>query len=613
MANQVAMPQQTMGEENMGRSARARPLGTLDILREIGNQVCNRQDILNLCLVDKTFNEVFSEFLYKELEFCERNRDWLSDEGKSLLLYNNENLKHVRQFTFCVYADRDLNQVDAYDAARFPSECCQTTEWCIRANRVLFELIEHMPRLESFTWLGYPLVSEGLRWLRKNCKLLTHVKLVYPENLDLRFGFKDDSDHDIMFSPDSELWNPLRPVFVPVKLPQFKNLQQLHLHHIWGGTDLPKWRDMIVAILLRSPCLVDLGLSMSVSTRCRQEDRFYTSNGEEPHPASFLMELCELYRKQGGKPLALRSLHLGHFMFTLRSGPDQGHLRPAFPEEHQNGGHLDLLVDMSTLVELSMDLIGDDSFDLLTDEFYWPTAPGPVPNLQKLSVRMPTTWFARWAKKEFEAGAPLTQIRVNEAATLGSGRYQLSGARRSDLAMSWTGFLDCRPRELMFFGGDGWYNCRQAFDKTTACDSIRYLAMTSPYFSFNLPELGSRMPQLEGLWIMNVLTTVGGSLRPFYRPDRGGFGQIQLEKAEWEAELREVLPAFPNLKFFRMTSITWRIERNSSGVVLHELDRMGNETEVPDLFRISVPYMFNEAHSAKFWVNDRARDDDELI
>lgn len=68
-------------------------------------QINNRKLLLNLCLVSKCFNKVFSVFLYKELWFCERNYHWLFQEDRLSLLLANERLKHVKALSFAAYQD----------------------------------------------------------------------------------------------------------------------------------------------------------------------------------------------------------------------------------------------------------------------------------------------------------------------------------------------------------------------------------------------------------------------------------------------------------------------------------------------------------------------------
>ncbi|KAI1204541.1 uncharacterized protein F4807DRAFT_465568 [Annulohypoxylon truncatum] len=587
-----------------------------ELLHILSTGIHDRKTLFNLCLVSKAFNEIFSEYYYQELFFCERNGDWLSDNTKfRLLALNRRCLNHVKHFTFCAYADTDLNTVHHVQAASHPSEVCQSLGWWLTVSSHVTILLRHMPRLESFTWVGYPLDVQVTEELQVNCPRLKSLTVVEPQNRNLRQGLEVDLFHLPVRSPDQAQWQFLTQsrARVPALLP-FRNLKRLHLHHMWGA-DLGLWRNMIVQVLINSPGLLDLGLSLSGSTRWRLSNFNLHQNDPARHPAHFLRELCRLYRESGGEPLKLKALHLGHYMFVLRARNSPRRYRPEFADEHENGGHLDALVDRSSVRELTMDLINDGGFpgDIpnalngYDNVLWWPTAPGPMPKLEKLSVRMPTSWFVRWAKRVTETGAPLRQIRVNEAAFPGSHNYPLYHAHSSNIAVNWTHLLACKPKELMFFRAS-----RNAisFNEATACKSIRYLATDCEPFCKDVNLLASRMPQLEGLYLMSTNSNQHPAL--FYDESGGDITDIQQEKAEWEAIVRDVANILHGLKFMRINSVTWRIDREL-GLALHELDRMENERVIPDLFKIAIPYEFDVAHAAKFWVRNRYRDDDEMM
>lgn len=402
---------------------------------------------------------------------------------------------------------------------------------------------------------------------------------------------------------------------------------------------------MILARLLESPHLLDLGLSLSEATRWWHLHPCQHLHREKRHPAHFLNMLCRDYKEIGGKPLALRSLNLGHYMFVLREGY-AGRNRPVFPEEHENGAHLDDLADLSQLKELSLDLFDDHGFKLIPnfnvesvyhhdadafdsvnlaghegtngDEYWtggkrmwWPTAPGPLLNLQKLSVRMPNTWVVRWAKGLVHKGAPLTQLQINQAVDLPKrwhyARERLYG-REYMCETSWMDLLDCRPRDLLVCGR-GWL-CHQPgkWDALIACNSIQNLAIASEIKQNELFYVLRCMPQLEGLWIMESLFRPDERHGGYYGIGTGGaLADIRDRMRESAQFVQRIAYHATGLKILRLCSSAWRIERRAFEISMHPLDRMENETEIPDLFKISVPYTFDTAHAAKYWVPDRRR------
>ncbi|KAI1780255.1 hypothetical protein F4818DRAFT_435463 [Hypoxylon cercidicola] len=586
----------------MAPSAANRFLKNEDLLYCLGKQINNRKLLLDLCLVSKYCNEVFSVFLYKELWFSETNHRWLFQENGLDSLLANERLKHVRTLSFAVYADVDLKREDLIIRRDMRESIClsakyQTAGACLAFNEGVMKLLGKIPRLESFSWLGYPLFTTTLSTLHQECPALKELTIIYPSNLDLRLGRKVTIGRRRTIPiPQISEWEPLRQRWETPNLPPFRNLNRLHIHNMWGR-QLNQWREMITVILVNSPGLSDLGLSLSNSTRHRDMDIEWHGNREALHPAYFLRELCGAYTRVGGKPLALQSLHLGHFMFLLRWGSSSGTFRPAFPEEQENGGFLDDLTNLSQLQDLSLDLAGDRGFG--DNQEWWQTAPGPLPKLEKLSIRKPTTWLARWAKALVQGGTTLRQLKVYQDSERPDYTLQ-----PSQLATSWSDLLECRPQELLLQGN---LSAVIHLDHVMAAgDSIRLLAMNSDLFRNNVEYLASRMPNLEGIWVMEPYF--------FYAIRLGNASSIQAQKNSWGLTVQQVARVCRRLKFFRFGSVTWRIERTVTGFRLRELDRMENEgPEIPELFQISLPYTFDTAHAAKYWVNDRCRDDDEML
>ncbi|KAI1762773.1 hypothetical protein GGR53DRAFT_532211 [Hypoxylon sp. FL1150] len=561
---------------------------TGDLLYCLGEQIHDRQSLSSLCLVSKSFNRIFSHFLYRELWFCENNRDWLLQEDNLKMLLANERLKHVKKLSFAVYQGVDTNDYTEY----------QPDDVIVLFNDGVSELLTKVPTLESFSWLGHPIHNTTLNTVQAECEALTDLTVIYPSNSNLQQGSK--------LTPDgSKFIQGLIDDRLAPGLPTFKNLKRLHIHNMWG-TSLTVWRKSITSILKHSPNLSHLGLSISNSTRrlCMAESG--NENSKPDHAAFFLRELCLAHSKAGCKPLALQSLHLGHCMFVLRSNEDRGILRPQFPEEHQDGGCLEVLTDLSRLQDLSLDLLEDVRFGS-NEEAWWQTAPGPLPKLEKLSIRSPTTWIARWAEGLVQSGTPLRQLRVDEASP--DPGSTMEGVRRSALETSWDYLLRCRPQEL-FLGRH--QNAVAALDHVIAAgDSIQLLALYSALQCDIIMFVASRLPKLEGIWVIEPIERGVG----FYYQRLGGFASIQSQKASWQLTVGRVAQVCPTLKWCRIASVTWRIERVGAGIIrLRELDRMENDSPVvPEIFRVSLPYTFNYAHAAKYWVNDRDRDPDEPI
>lgn len=96
--------------------------------------------------------------------------------------------------------------------------------------------------------------------------------------------------------------------------------------------------------------------------------------------------------------------------------------------------------------------------------------------------------------------------------------------------------------------------------------------MTSPrLLPDDLELVVSRMPQLEGLWIVE--------LKVFCKEGLGGLLHIQVRKASWEETVESAARVCPALKWYRFGPLTWRIERTAAGTIhMRELDRMENDS-----------------------------------
>jgi hypothetical protein len=90
----------------------------------------------------------------------------------------------------------------------------------------------------------------------------------------------------------------------------FKNLQYLSLTHL--NDDLHQWGHQIVEILLNSPTLKGLDISISAIGLYRHRSGNIFFQDEYEH---FFDDLCDDYKEAGGQPLHLRSLRCGQAIY----------------------------------------------------------------------------------------------------------------------------------------------------------------------------------------------------------------------------------------------------------------------------------------------------------
>ena len=94
-------------------------------------------------------------------------------------------------------------------------------------------------------------------------------------------------------------------------LSSFRDLRCLTLSEI--GDELLAWRAQIVQILVASPALTALDLSISSMAIYRNHDR-------DIYDPRFFDRLCDDYAEAGGMPLKLRSLRCGHAIYPMSHG-----------------------------------------------------------------------------------------------------------------------------------------------------------------------------------------------------------------------------------------------------------------------------------------------------
>ncbi|CAJ2512328.1 Uu.00g053430.m01.CDS01 [Anthostomella pinea] len=395
--------------------------------------------------------------------------------------------------------NNDGNNDDSDDEGEYPCTLASSNPRCLYNHKYEdAHFICLAPQLENFSWEGFSLFSDTVWALYRNCSELRAFEL-RSNQVDSRTGHHLNEERQPIRGP---IWEqPVNVLFEVPTLPPFRNLRTLHIMQIWSY-DFNFWREVIVEILVNSPNLTSLSLSIAHRARWWAMGPDHHQLSPEHHPAFFLRELCRLYSKEGGKPIRLRKLDLGHFMFILRSATRDHQLRPMIPDEYSNGGHLDLLVDSSQLQELKVDLVGATRFteypaeDLRTR--WWPTAPGHLPALRKLTVQAPTFWFVQWATYCRHHGSPLDSMGMIEYDDY-LDRYASVYADGSHDEAEWHELLCCEPRALLFHTDS---ENRGVCERLAACRSIKELAFHSVKARVNIRSLVAAMPQLESLWVM---------------------------------------------------------------------------------------------------------------
>ncbi len=129
--------------------------------------------------------------------------------------------------------------------------------------------------------------------LHQSCRQLKAIQIEYP-NTEIFTNFLG------LLSTPQPYWS--------TDLAAFQNLQSLTLNQIGGN--LRAWQAHIVKILLQSPTLKELSLSLCAMA-------IYVGHFASIYDVLYFDRLCDSYAKAGGAPLKLRSLKCGQAMMPM--------------------------------------------------------------------------------------------------------------------------------------------------------------------------------------------------------------------------------------------------------------------------------------------------------
>ncbi|KUI64403.1 hypothetical protein VM1G_11197 [Cytospora mali] len=276
---------------SMASSAAQRFIDAAELLVLMGDHVSSNSSLQDLCLVNQRFNDIFSEFLYRRISLTAT-----ALQPKNVLeLVHNPRLHFTRVIS--------LYQKDMLWLDHFPD--CERVD---REGRAYWNL----PR-ESMNWIEKAVVGiirkcPNLHTLCIDSYMINEIRL---ERI-VENGFKRPSSSQKLQCLALRLQHSvsgLRRIirqggeFSPSWF-QDGSLRSLCLMdmNIWASqSQHENGLDNICHVLKASPNLQYLALS------------FKSRMPSQPRTQSLgLYGLCEYYEQIGGKPLKLKSLHLGH-------------------------------------------------------------------------------------------------------------------------------------------------------------------------------------------------------------------------------------------------------------------------------------------------------------
>ncbi|KAK1772281.1 hypothetical protein QBC33DRAFT_3606 [Phialemonium atrogriseum] len=274
--------------------------------------------------------------------------------------------------------------------------------WKILQEQIV-RLTSHTPNLRKIVWRNTHITKLTIKEIHRLCP---HIEQLSAESLSSVLEKTRSALHSRELAYISE----------PCPLSFPAHLTSLRLYNLRGNVS--QWVEDIVGILINSPGLLELGISLNHNelieqhatfTDCRGGGHPYTTRcNTQPEYANFFPNLCEEYLKKEGVQLKLTSLKLGMSMMLIKGFV--GFQGVAFDEDDKIQGMqaLSSFMDLTKLNDLAIfnrgiiGVVKRPVHCILTasygsDGFAWlaSSLPNFFPNLRVLSLLHLTTVVAR--------------------------------------------------------------------------------------------------------------------------------------------------------------------------------------------------------------------------
>lgn len=166
-------------------------------------------------------------------------------------------------------------------------------------------LLQRLHSLRRFDCFGVPLEASTVAALVGSCGSLSAVHIDFPVSGAARIDVDADGDGS-WASSSGEQSSQANLEGVVLHLGILTGLRELYLDHMPGHPE--QWIASIARVLIASPCLQKLQLSMSETAV-----RFHLARREPDLTPfkTFLLRICTLFKASGASPLRLRSFRCG--------------------------------------------------------------------------------------------------------------------------------------------------------------------------------------------------------------------------------------------------------------------------------------------------------------
>ncbi|KFX94889.1 hypothetical protein V490_04110 [Pseudogymnoascus sp. VKM F-3557] len=241
-------------------------IGIPELLREIASHIYEPASLNQLCLVNHSFKDAFTPQLYRCLRWDQSNVQFLTDPDRRRFLFKDNNAAYIRILIITKSAVKALhsswiNENPSKGARWRHADHYYFTglevTWT-QLNDAIIDICRHAHGLQTFA-------SQELAIFSDTTATLSSI----PSLRNISIQFHEDNDQILAIDTDATA-HYLDRVGHPETHFVFSGLRRLSLLALWG--DIIAWRNQILLILLASPDLEFLALSLSTDAAHPEAD-----------------------------------------------------------------------------------------------------------------------------------------------------------------------------------------------------------------------------------------------------------------------------------------------------------------------------------------------------
>ncbi|OBT85958.1 hypothetical protein VE02_04809 [Pseudogymnoascus sp. 03VT05] len=277
-------------------------IGIPELLQEIASHIYAPASLSQLCLVNHAFKDAFTPQLYRYLRWDESNIDFLTDPDRRSYLLKDNKLAHTKIFIIARSGVKTLHSAWENENPRKDVRWRHYDHWYFTGleitwtllNDAIVEICQHTHGLQTFA-------SQDIAICCDSAATLSSI----PSLRNISVEFNEDNEQILNVDTDATE-KSLDRFGHPAEQFSFAGLRKLSLLVLWG--DIRAWRSQILRIVLNSPNLEFLALSLSRNAQDEPDDE---AGGAGPPVTSLDIDMFQWlsreYAKATGRLLQFKS------------------------------------------------------------------------------------------------------------------------------------------------------------------------------------------------------------------------------------------------------------------------------------------------------------------